>query len=125
MLNRQINVLKADGSWGPAGVDVDNFDQHDYVTPVPKTDNDAEKIREQIESDFKANKLAKPNSTFKSHKRRTKSKAVTLIHFNEGKANKELVYRHKQASDFKVYSDGTWDYEAVESEDTNGKYLDE
>lgn len=121
MLNRRINVLKADGTWGPAEVTVDNYTSHDYVAPVPKSLKEAETIREKIAEDFEDNK---PRKQHRYNKRRSQSNSFSYIMIKGGDVNKELVYRRKRASDFKMYSDGTWDYDVVESEDKNNKYVE-
>ncbi len=117
MLNRQINVLRTDGTWGTAGVNVDNVDSKDYYTRTPESKEERDYVRALIAEDFKANKPTK--SVGDKRKRRFNISFSVIKPFEQ----KELIYRHRKSSDLKVYNDGTWDYDAVESEDKNDKYL--
>lgn len=120
MLNRKIKVIKADGSLGDPGVEVNNMNSHEYFTPVPKNESQANAIRSKISEDFdEEDKLVMPAKT----KSESYSSSFSVIKFGWGKTDKELVYREREAKEFKLYSDGTWDYNRVSSQDTNSKYV--
>lgn len=121
MINRVVNVSKSDGTWGEPGVNIGNFKSKEYlVVDLPEDEGGLAEIRALISEDFPGD-LPGDLPVKQVADSRNRHFEVGLFSVCNGK--KELIFQHRKASELKVFSDGTWLYDAVESEDTNDKFI--
>lgn len=115
---RKINVLKANGSIGPMedGFTVDHYSNDEFSVPTPSNEREAKAIRNVIARKYDHitdnNTISRINNTH-----RVSKNVMNMSDF--GKFENKVVYQYREAKEFKIYSDGTYSYDRVTSEDTN------
>jgi len=114
---RKIIIKSANGMIEGNDFVVADYYEDEYKVPTPQNDWENDAIREKIAEKYNDKPKKLRNNVVNKNYRVSKN---ILNMDNFGRFNNKVVYEYKEATEFKMYEDGTYTYDKVTSED-NGE----